>query len=115
MNNQVAFRSTPFAPNSHFAPPDSPRGLAILQPIEASRAEIADPFPSAKELASWMDACPGNEERAGKILHQGIRYEERGPAVIEEADKVRARKMIRDLRTLGYHVEPLPARSSRPA
>jgi hypothetical protein len=40
-----------------------------------------------------------------KILHQGIRYEERGPAVSEEAKKVRARKMIRELRTLGYRVE----------
>jgi hypothetical protein len=35
-----------------------------------------------------------------KILHQGVRYEERGPAVSEETKKVRARKMIRELRTL---------------
>ena len=40
-----------------------------------------------------------------KILHQGIRYEERGPAVSEEAKKVRARKMIRELRSLGYRIE----------
>jgi hypothetical protein len=40
-----------------------------------------------------------------KILHQGVRYEERGPAVSEEAKKVRARKMIRELRSLGYRVE----------
>ena len=33
-----------------------------------------------------------------KILHQRIRYEERGPAVSTEAKKVRARKMIRELR-----------------
>jgi hypothetical protein len=50
-----------------------------------------------------------------KILHQGIRYEERGPAVSEEAKKVRARKMIRELRSLGYRVELLPAASSSPA
>jgi hypothetical protein len=50
-----------------------------------------------------------------KILHQGIRYEERGPAVSEEAKKARARKMIRELRTLGYSVERLPAESSSPA
>jgi hypothetical protein len=31
-----------------------------------------------------------------KILHQGVRYEERGPAVSEQAKKVRARKMIRE-------------------
>ena len=46
-----------------------------------------------------------------KILHEGIRYEERGPAVSEEAKKVRARKMIRELRSLGYHVERLSAPS----
>ena len=40
-----------------------------------------------------------------KILHERIRYEERGPAVSEEAKKVRARKMIRELRSLGYRVE----------
>jgi transposase len=50
-----------------------------------------------------------------KILHEGIRYEERGPAVSEEAKKVRARKMIRELRSLGYHVELLSAPSSSPA
>jgi hypothetical protein len=47
-----------------------------------------------------------------KILHQGIRYEERGPAVSAEAKKVRARKMIRELRSLGYSVELLAAASS---
>ena len=36
-----------------------------------------------------------------KILHQGLRYEERGPAVSEEAKQARARKMIRELRSLG--------------
>jgi transposase len=50
-----------------------------------------------------------------KILHQGMRYEERGPAVSEEAKKSRARKMIRELRTLGYSVQRLPAESSSPA
>ena len=42
-----------------------------------------------------------------KILHERIRYEERGPAVSTEAKKVRARKMIRELRSLGYRVELL--------
>jgi ketosteroid isomerase-like protein len=46
-----------------------------------------------------------------KILHQGIRYEERGPAVSEEAKKARARKMIRELGTLGYHVDLRVTRS----
>jgi hypothetical protein len=49
------------------------------------------------------------------ILHQGVRYEERGPSVSDEAKKVRARKMIRELRCLGYRVELLPAPSSSPA
>lgn len=40
-----------------------------------------------------------------KILHERVRYEERGPAVSVEAKKVRARKMIRELRGLGYRVE----------
>jgi hypothetical protein len=44
-----------------------------------------------------------------------VRYEERGPVVSVEAKKVRTRKMIRELRTLGYRVELLPASSSNPA
>jgi len=41
------------------------------------------------------------------ILHQGIRYEERGRAVHERSKRVRAARMIRQLRSLGYRVEPL--------
>jgi hypothetical protein len=43
-----------------------------------------------------------------KILHERVRYEERGPAVSVEAKKVRARKMIRELRSLGYR-DDLPS------
>jgi hypothetical protein len=50
-----------------------------------------------------------------KILHEGIRYEERGLAVSVEAKKVRTRKMIRELRSLGYRVELPPTPSSNPA
>jgi len=50
-----------------------------------------------------------------KILHQRVRYEERGPVVRQAAKKVRARKIIRELRSLGYRVELLPAPSSSPA
>jgi hypothetical protein len=49
------------------------------------------------------------------IAEGGVRYEERGPAVSDDAKKVRARKMIRELRSLGYRVELLPAPSSTPA
>jgi transposase len=152
-------------------------GVDSAQQIIAEVGACAAAFPSAKQLASWMGACPGNEESAGvnyshrcpkgnrqmrrvlnqaanaavkakgtifaivyrrlvprlghaqaigaiahrlcrliwKILHQGIRYEERGPAVSAEAKKVRTRKLIRELRTLGYHVELFPAPSSNPA
>ena len=152
-------------------------GVDSAQQIIAEVGASAAAFPSAKQLASWMGACPGNEESAGvnyshrcpkgnrqmrrvlnqaanaavkakgtifaivyrrlvprlghaqaigaiahrlcrliwKILHQAIRYEERGPAVSEEAKKARARKMIRELRTLGYRVEPLLAPSNSPA
>ena len=142
-------------------------GVDSAQQIIAEVGASAAAFPSAKQLASWMGACPGNEESAGvnyshrcpkgnrqmrrvlnqaanaavkakgtifavvyrrlvprlghaqaigaiahrlcrliwKILHQGIRYEERGPAVSKEATQARARKMIRELRSLGYRVE----------
>jgi transposase len=137
------------------------------QQVIAEVGATAATFPSPKHLASWIGACPGNEESAGvnyshrcpkgnrqmrrvlnqaanaavkakgtifavvyrrlvprlghaqaigaiahrlcrliwKILHQGIRYEERGPAVTKEAKQARTRKMIRELRNLGYRVE----------
>jgi transposase len=40
------------------------------------------------------------------ILHQGVRYEERGPAVTKQSKQKRTARMIRQLRTLGYRVEP---------
>jgi transposase len=143
-------------------------GVDSAQQIVAEVGATAATFPLSKHLASWMGACPGNEESAGvnyshrcpkgnrqmrrvlnqaanaavkakgtifaivyrrlvprlghaqaigliwKILHQRVRYEERGPAVSEEAKKVRARKMIRELRSLGYRVEPLQAPSTNP-
>ena len=40
-----------------------------------------------------------------KILHEGIRYEERGALVSQSAKQARTRKMIRELRNLGYLIE----------
>jgi hypothetical protein len=39
------------------------------------------------------------------ILHQGVRYEERGPAVSEQSKRARTARMIRTLQMLGYRVE----------
>jgi transposase len=40
------------------------------------------------------------------ILHQGVRYEERGPAVTKRSKQLRTWKMIRQLRSFGYRIEP---------
>jgi len=41
------------------------------------------------------------------ILHQGVSYEERGPAVSQKSKRRRTSRMIRELRSLGYEVQPL--------
>src|SRR5262249_20642688 len=40
------------------------------------------------------------------ILHQGVRYEERGPAVTKQSKQKRTQRMIRQLRSFGYRIEP---------
>ncbi len=50
-----------------------------------------------------------------KILHQAVRYEERGPAVSERSKHARTARMIRQLRSLGYRVELLTSTSGVPA
>jgi len=40
------------------------------------------------------------------ILHQGVRYEERGPAVTKQSKQKRTARMLRQLRNLGYRIEP---------
>ena len=40
------------------------------------------------------------------ILHREVRYEERGPAVNQKSRQRRTAMMIRQLRSLGYDVEP---------
>jgi hypothetical protein len=41
------------------------------------------------------------------ILHQGVSYEERGPAVSQKSKRRRTSRMIRELRSLGYELQPL--------
>jgi transposase len=144
-------------------------GVDSAQQIIAEVGATAAAFPSAKQLSSWVGACPGDEESAGVnqshrspkgnrhmrrilnqaanaavkhkgsifeivyrrlqprlghgptigaiahrlcrliwiILHQGVRYEERGPAVNEMSKRKRTMRMIRELRKLGYRVEPM--------
>jgi len=41
------------------------------------------------------------------ILHRGVRYEERGPSVNTKSRRQRTSRMIRELRNLGYRVEPV--------
>ena len=52
---------------------------------------------------------------AWKILHDGVVYDERGPAVTRHRAQRRAAKMIRELRSLGYRVEPVPPPASAQA
>ena len=152
-------------------------GVDSAQQIIAEVGASAPTFPSPKRLASWVGACPGDDESAGvsyshrspkgnrqmrrvlnqaahaavrtkgsifelvyrrlvprlghaqaigaiahrlcrliwKILHQGITYEERGPAVTKHRAQRRAATMIRELRRLGYRVELFPSPSGSPA
>ncbi len=43
------------------------------------------------------------------VLHRGERYRERGPEVNERLAKRRADRLVRELRRMGYHVEPREA------
>ncbi|HEV2383476.1 MAG TPA: IS110 family transposase [Terriglobia bacterium] len=142
-------------------------GVDSAQQIIAEVGATAATFSSAKQLASWVGACPGDNQSAGvtyshrspkgnrhmrrilnqtanaavkakgsifemvyrrtvprlghqqtigavahrqcrliwKILRQGVRYEERGPAVSKKSKQRRTARMIRELRSLGYRVE----------
>lgn len=50
-----------------------------------------------------------------KILHQGVRYQEQGPAVSAKSKRNRTSRMIRELRALGYRVESLNLQEGIPA
>jgi transposase len=152
-------------------------GVDSAQQIIAEVGSTAATFVSAKNLASWVGACPGDQESAEVsyshrspkgsrhmrrilnqaanaavrmkgsifqivyrrlvprlghhqtigaiahrlcrliwlILHQEVRYEERGPAVSQKSKCQRTRKMIRELQKLGYRVERLTVVPNAPA
>jgi len=50
-----------------------------------------------------------------KILNRGVRYEERGPSVSQRSRHQRASRMIRELRSLGYRVDPPNPQQAAPA
>jgi transposase len=41
------------------------------------------------------------------ILHRGVRYAEKGPAVSQRSRQTRTARLIKELRKLGYRIEPL--------
>jgi transposase len=49
------------------------------------------------------------------LLHQGVRYEERGPVVTNQSKQRRTARMIRQLRSLGYRIEPPNPQHPSPA
>jgi len=143
-------------------------GPDSAQQIIAEIGPTAAAFPSAKDLASWVGVCPGEEITAGKshsksspkgnrtmrkvlnqaahaavkvkgsifevvfqrlkrgleykeaiwaiahrlcrlvwvLLTRGVRYQERGPAVSAASKRIRANRMMRELRRMGYRVDP---------
>jgi transposase len=136
--------------------------------IIAEIGPAAAAFPSAKDLASWVGVCPGDDISAGVshsrrspkgnrnlrrvlnqaahaavkvkgsifevvfqrlrhglsyqqaiwaiahrlcrltwiLLHRRVRYQERGPSVSAASKRVRASRMMRELRRMGYRVDP---------
>ena len=50
-----------------------------------------------------------------KILHQGVHYEERGPAVSKVSRQQRTQRMLRELRALGYRIELAATQAGSPS
>jgi transposase len=69
--------------------------------------QMADLLAAHHDAVQHLAEIPGlGVDSAQQIIAEvGATAEERGPAVSAEAKTVRARKMIRDLRGLGYRVD----------
>jgi transposase len=49
-----------------------------------------------------------------KLLHEGVRYKERDPAVSAKSKRTRMARIIKELRKLGYRVEGGPLLAGAP-
>jgi hypothetical protein len=94
-------------------------GVDSAQQIIAEVGATAATFPAPKHLASWMGACPGNEESAGvNYSHRCPKGNRQMRRVLNQAANapVKAKGTIfAVVYRLGYRVELLPAPSSSPA
>jgi uncharacterized protein YpmB len=75
--------------------------------FEALYKRIKGRDPKQHNKAVW--AVANHQSRVvWKILHDGVTYEERGHRTNIRAMKHRARRLARELRQLGYVVQPPP-------
>ena len=68
-----------------------------------------------EQLSDALGAATDRHPVYRRLLHQGVRYEERGPAVSRARTQRRAATMVCVLRSLGYRVELFPTAPGSPA